>query len=78
MINVEKLQKEHFAHHDFVLPHYRGYPIRAISASCPWTEEHMQDSILNVAVSLPNEEGIEQLKHQLRTIGVEPGNNTTI
>ena len=73
MINVEKLQKEHFVNHDFVLPHYRGYPLRVISASCDWAEDCYSQHVLNVAVSLPNEEGIEQLKDKLRLMDIIPG-----
>lgn len=72
MVNVEKLQREHFISHDVVLPHFHGYPIRVITASCPWSEEHFTPNILNVAVSLPGEEGIAQLKQMLRSIGVTP------
>ena len=73
MVNVEKLQREHFISHDVVLPHFHGYPIRVITASCPWSEEHFSSNILNVAVSLPGEEGIAQLKQMLRSIDVTPG-----
>jgi len=73
MINVEKLQKEHFVNHDFVMPYFRGYPIRAISASCDWSEGFISDHVLNVAVSLPNEEGIEELKSKLLSLDVTPG-----
>lgn len=73
MINVEKLQKEHFLHYDFVLPHFRGYPLRVISATSEWGQEHYSDHILNVAVSMPNEAGIEQVKQKLLSINVMPG-----
>ena len=73
MVNVEKLQKAHFISHDHVLPHFHGYPIRVITASCPWSEEKVTPNILNVAVSLPGEDGIAQLKQMLRSIDVTPG-----
>lgn len=73
MINVEKLQREHFVHHDFVLPHYRGYPLRMISAYCAWSEDCYSQPVLNVAVSLPNEAGIDQLKDKLREMNIIPG-----
>ena len=73
MINVEKLQKEHFIHHNLVLPHFHGYPIRVVTASCPLLEESFADNILNVAVTLPGEEGVTELKQMLRTIDVTPG-----
>lgn len=72
MVNVEKLQREHFISHDVVLPHFHGYPIRIITASCPWSEDHLTSSILNVAVSLPGEEGILQLKQMMKSIDVTP------
>ncbi|WP_024873216.1 hypothetical protein [Tolumonas lignilytica] len=73
MVNVEKLQKEHFISYDLVLPHFHGYPIRVITASCPWSEEHLSANILNVAVTLPGEDGVAQLKQMLKSIDVTPG-----
>ncbi len=73
MVNVEKLQKEYFAHHNLVLPHFHGYPIRVITASCPWLEESFANNILNVAVTLPGEDGVAQLKQMLKSIDVTPG-----
>lgn len=57
MVNVEKLKKEHFIHHDLVLPHFHGYPIRVVTASCPWSEPNIATNILNVAVTQPGEDG---------------------
>jgi hypothetical protein len=73
VINGDKLQKEHFTSHDVVLPHFHGYPIRVITATCSWSEEQFSTNMLNVAVSLPGEEGITQLKQMLRSIDVTPG-----
>ncbi len=65
MVNVEKLKKEHFIHHDLVLPHFHGYPIRVVTASCPWSEPNIATNILNVAVTQPGEEGVAELKQML-------------
>ncbi len=73
MVNVEKLKKEHFIHHDLVLPHFHGYPIRVVTASCPWSEPNIATNILNVAVTQPGEDGVAELKQMLKSIDVIPG-----